>query len=318
MNSQKRPAIVTVTLNPAVDVTVYFPQFALGTVNRVAEERKDPGGKGINVAKVVTALGERAAATGLLGLKNQELFQDYFVQHGITDRFVKLAGETRSNYKLVDRQQGKVTEINYPGLTATEKDVEQLWKTLEELAATQPVLVFSGSLPPGMPVTFYKEALARLQTTGCSTYLDTSGAALAEGLKGTPYLVKPNLEELRQLTGRELDFGNGLEAAVEELLASGIQEVVVSLGEKGSLMASRQGWLLAKAPKVTIGSTVGAGDALVAGLAAGAAKGLPIKERLRLATATAAASVMRPGTQAASLAEVEGLLSQVVVDEYKA
>ena len=313
MKEKNQASVVTVTLNPAVDVTLYFSHFILGSVNRVQEERKDPGGKGINVAKVVRALGEGVAVTGFLGMKNKDVFEEYFARHGIVNHFVELPGETRANYKLVDREQGRVTEINYPGLQASQENMKALWDKLLQVADCQPIIVFSGSLPPGMPETFYKEALRRIQPAGCKTYLDTSGTALAEGIKGIPYMVKPNLEELRQLTGRDLDVGQGLEEVADELLASGIQEVVVSLGERGSFVATRTKRILAQAPVVKVGSTVGTGDALVAGLAVGEARGLSLAERIRLATATAAASVMRPGTQAASSSEVEGLLSQVVL-----
>jgi 1-phosphofructokinase len=310
----EKTKIITVTLNPAVDVTIDISHFALGTVNRVRNERRDPGGKGINVAKVVRAIGHEVTVTGFLGANNGELFREYFLKSGIHNRFIEVTGETRANYKLVDTDDGKVTEINFPGISIAKAAREAFCREMESIADRTSIIVLAGSLPPDSPVDFYCDIIHRLEPIGCRIFLDASGAALAEGIKAQPYLIKPNLEELSELTGKALDIGKGLEQVVDELLASGISQVVVSLGARGALLATREERLLVHPPLVQVGSTVGAGDAFVAGLAVGEARKFNLTHRARLATATAAASVVKPGTQAATLSEIEKLLEQVVVE----
>jgi len=315
MSGISQRKITTVTLNPALDHTLYFAEFQIGQLNRVNKERLDPGGKGINVAKVIKALGHQVAVTGFLGIDNDKVFDAYFRQQQIEDFFIRVSGATRANVKIVDEASGQVTEVNFPGLTCSAEELAKLETTIRQLASPDNLFVLSGSLPPGVSTDIYRQLIALLQQSGCKVFLDASGEALAEGIKAKPYTVKPNLDELSQLTGRELLTESEVLTAMNEILAAGVEQVVVSLGSRGALVADKASRLRIKPPRVQANSTVGAGDSLVAGLTVGEAQGLPLTDRVRLATAAAAAAVATLGTQPGSLLDVEKLMSQVIIEE---
>ncbi|QDR82555.1 1-phosphofructokinase [Sporomusa termitida] len=309
----RQPQIVTITLNPALDQTVYIPNFQEGEVNRVQEHRIDPGGKGINVAKVVRALGHPACVTGFLGQDNSKRFHEYFQQQVITDCFVEVAGAARVNIKIVDDHSGRVTEINFPGLSCGGRDREELEAVIRNLAGEYQWFVIAGSLPQGAPPDMYGRLTGLLRQQGARVLLDSSGPALREGIKAVPHAIKPNLEELGQLVGRTLATEAEVKSAVADLLAGGIQEVIVTIGARGAIVADKTEMLQVTPPAVVANSTVGAGDAMAAGFVVGKIQGLPLADCARLGTAAATASVVQPGTQAGPVQEVEKLLSRVQV-----
>ncbi len=310
----RQPQIVTITLNPALDQTVYIPRFQEGEVNRVHDHRIDPGGKGINVAKVVRALGHPACVTGFLGQDNSKRFYEYFREQAITDCFVEVAGAARVNIKIVDDQSGRVTEINFPGLTCSSRDREELEAVIRRLAGEYQWFVIAGSLPQGAPPDLYGRLTGLLQQQGARVFLDSSGPALREGIKAIPHAIKPNLEELGQLVGRSLAKEAEVKRAVTDLLAGGIQEVIVTMGPRGAIVADKTEMLQVTPPAVVANSTVGAGDAMVAGFVVGKTQGLSLADCARLGTAAATASVIQPGTQAGPVNEVKKLLSQVRIN----
>lgn len=313
MKRMTAEAIVTITLNPALDQTVYIPHFAVGEVNRVSEQRIDPGGKGINVAKVVKALGYQACVTGFLGQDNSKQFAEFFHKQGIDNQFLEIEGAARVNIKIVDDQCGKVTEINFPGMTSSQQYLAELEAIVEHLATRYHWFVLAGSLPQGVPDSVYRRLTEILKKQQAKVFLDTSGAALREAVKAVPYAIKPNLEELGQLVGKPLLDEADVRAAMAELLDSGIEKVVVTLGADGAMALDQEGWVLVQPPRVEANSTVGAGDAMLAGLVVGEMCGHSLAESVRLGTAAATASVLQPGTQAGSRQEVEELLQKVKI-----
>lgn len=306
--------IVTVTFNPALDRTLYLPNFTLGEVNRVDNERTDPGGKGINVAKVIKALNYPVVVTGFLGKRNASPFEEYFTQEDIHNYFVETPGENRVNIKIVDTTTDVVSELNFPGITPTSADLTKLETTLRHLARVHKWFVLSGSLPPTVPTTIYAKFIEMLHQYDCKVILDTSGPALAAGIAARPYAVKPNLPELSQLLNSSMESDEEILGAIKQLLNQGISQVAISLGEKGSLVADRNQILRVKAPLVPVNSTVGAGDAFVAGFSVGQARNLPLADSVRLASAAAGAAVALPGTQAGSLIEVNKLIDKVQIE----
>jgi 1-phosphofructokinase len=314
MNYKQQPEIITVTLNPAIDSTLYFHDFQVGQVNRVDREVSDPGGKGVNVAKVIKALGLKAAVTGFLGKENAAFFHNYFRQEHIKDCFIEIGGATRINIKIVDERNGQVSEINYSGLRCEETDLLKMETALQTLAAPGNWFIFSGSLPQNAPSDLYARLLRKLPN-GCKTFLDTSGTALAKGISAKPFTVKPNINELSEIMGRQLQADADILAAMDQILNSGVNQVMVSLGADGALVATcEQRWRI-KPPQLTAKSTVGAGDAMVAGFVAGQVRGCDLVDSIRLATAAAAASVAKVGTRAGSLVEVKKLCDQVIIEE---
>jgi len=311
VKSEEQQKIVTITLNPALDHTVHIPQFQTGEVNRAQQQRIDPGGKGINVAKVVRALGYPVAVTGFLGQDNSKVFNEYFQRKAIDNFFVEVTGAARVNIKIVDEHNGQVTEINFPGLISTSPDLAKLTGVIRRLTDDRQYFVISGSLPQGLPDTIYGQLIEILKGQRVKVLLDSSGAALREGIKALPDAIKPNLEELSQLMGKSLEKENDIRKAIAELLAGGIKQVVVTLGSQGAIIADKEQTLRVRPPAVIAKSTVGAGDALVAGFVVGQTRGLSLAECARLGTAAATASVIQPGTQAGSIKEVARLLAEI-------
>lgn len=317
MNNHHETPIVTVTLNPAIDRTLHLPTFTLGQVNRVASERTDPGGKGINVAKVIKALDHPVLVTGFLGNNNSDVFRNYFKSETIHNQFVETPGENRVNIKIVDTTNDVVSELNFPGITPTTADLDNLSATLRQLAESHKLFVLSGSLPPTVPTDIYAQFITMLHQYDCKVILDTSGPALAAGIAARPFAVKPNLPELSQLMNSAMDSDKEILGAIKQLLNQGISKVAISLGEKGALVADCNQILRAKAPIVPVSSTVGAGDAFVAGFSVGQARNLSLADSIRLASAAAGAAVALPGTQAGSLTEVNKLINQVQISDWR-
>lgn len=317
MNKQNQAKIVTITLNPAVDQTLNFTQFHVGQVNRVGKGRLDPAGKGINVAKVIKSLGQDVAVSGFLGRENANIFEHYFQTQEISNHFIKVDGATRVNTKIVDEASGVVTELNFRGIPCNTSNLQELENVIKQLAIESEFFVLSGSLPEEAPLDIYRKFIEILKSYDCKVFLDTSGVALTEGIKAKPYAIKPNLEELKQLMGYSAEQELDVFQAIETLISGGIAKVVVSLGGKGALFADSTQRLLVRPPEIRVKSTVGAGDALVAGLVYGEAHGMTLEEQARWATAVAAASVAQVGTQAGKLNVVQKLLPRVIIEEIK-
>lgn len=306
------PQIVTVTLNPAIDQTITIPNFAMGAVNRVQSARLDAGGKGINVASFLADFGQPAIVTGFLGVDNDDIFRRLFAQKGIADRCVRIAGQTRIGIKIADPAQQTTTDINFPGQAPTPADIERLFTILRELAATHQWFVLSGSIPAGIAPGIYADMVAALR--GKKVVLDTSGEGLRRGVTAEPWLIKPNVDELRQLTGRPLETHAEIIAAARGLMQQhAIASVVVSMGREGALFIEGDEALWAVPPAVEVQSTVGAGDALVAGIVAGKRQGLPLAECARLATAFSVTAIGQAGHGLPSVAAVLAVKEQVVI-----
>lgn len=298
--------VLTVTLNPALDLTVQLPALRLGEVNRSDNLQVHAAGKGLNVAQVLADLGHQLTVTGFLGEANAQPFEQLFAARGFADEFVRVAGETRSNIKLAEAD-GRITDINGPGLEVGAAQREELLARLERLVPGHELVVVAGSLPRGVEVPWFVEMLQRLARLGARVALDTSGAALREGLALSPWLIKPNEEELAQARGLDPADAQALADAARRLNAR-IEHVVMSQGAAGVSWFSPAAAWHAQPPKVRVVSTVGAGDSLLAGMLHGLLAGWPAERTLAHATAIAAQAVGQIGfgiTDRAQLAELE-------------
>ncbi|WP_312381425.1 1-phosphofructokinase [Stutzerimonas balearica] len=298
--------VLTVTLNPALDLTVQLPALRLGEVNRSDNLQVHAAGKGLNVAQVLADLGHQLTVTGFLGEANAQPFEQLFAARGFADEFVRVAGETRSNIKLAEAD-GRITDINGPGLEVGAAQRDELLARLERLVPGHELVVVAGSLPRDVEVPWFVELLQRLARLGARVALDTSGAALREGLALSPWLIKPNEEELAQ--ARDLDPADAQALADEaRRLNARIEHVVMSQGAAGVSWFSPAAAWHAQPPKVRVVSTVGAGDSLLAGMLHGLLAGWPAERTLAHATAIAAQAVGQVGfgiTDRAQLAELE-------------
>ncbi|AEY02114.1 1-phosphofructokinase [Oceanimonas sp. GK1] len=286
--------VLTLTLNPALDLTVSLAQLHPGQVNLASAGHLGAAGKGINVARVLAELGHSPRASGFLGANNEAPFCALFERHGIADDFVRLPGDTRVNVK-VSEADGRITDINLPGLRVSEDDWHRLQARLQALADDLDVLVVAGSLPPGVSPAQLNALLVQWRERGKTVLLDASGAALKAGVRARPYLIKPNRDELESLMGRPIDSEAALIDSAQALRAQGITQVVVSAGDEGVYWFGPHGHWRARVPSVRVVSTVGAGDSLVAGLCAGLLDGLNEPDTLRRAAALSLMAVTQIG-----------------------
>lgn len=306
--------IVTVTLNPAVDQTLTIPGFAVGRVNRVTESRSHAGGKGVNVACFLADLGQEVAVTGFLGAANARPFEETFASKRITDRFVRLEGATRVGLKIVDPGTHQTTDINFPGLAPRPEEIDELLGRIAALAGPDRWFALSGSVPPGVPDDIYARIIETVHGEKGRVVLDTGGRPLREAIAARPEVMKPNLDELSGLVGHTLETTAEICAAGELLLDGGVRRVVVSMGGGGALFVDRGQALLARPPRVEVRSTVGAGDAMVAGLLFASLQGLPLEETARTATAAGAYAVTRIGTGVEDPAAWRELMVEVEIE----
>ncbi|WP_045234415.1 1-phosphofructokinase family hexose kinase, partial [Deinococcus pimensis] len=226
--------VVTVTLNPALDVTVRADGWRPGEVNAGQSLQWDAGGKGVNVASFLADHGLDVTVTGLLGDENPERFESLFRLKGIRDACLRVPGATRVGVKLVDGAVQTTTDINLPGLVASGDDLARIEGTLDALATDHDVFVLAGSLPPGPRADTYARLTARLHALGREVAVDTSGDALRAVLAADvlPDLLKPNVHELSSALGRPLTDERDVLAAARELTARGARLVAVSQGER--------------------------------------------------------------------------------------
>jgi 1-phosphofructokinase len=253
------------------------------------------------------------AVTGWLGRENSAPFEALFAQKGIADHFVRIGGQTRVGIKIDDPQRQQTTDINFPGQPPAPPDVAALRSRLADLESAWVVL--AGSLPPGVPPTFYRELAEALRARGRRVALDTSGAALREAVAAAPQIIKPNIHELEELVGTALPDQAAVVAAARGLLERGVALVIVSMGARGACFVGAERVVLAQPPRVPVTSTVGAGDAMVAGVVAAQLRGLDLPGCARLATAYALDAITRVGAGLSDPAALQRLADQVVVED---
>ncbi|WP_460080259.1 1-phosphofructokinase [Pseudomonas sp. H3_H05] len=286
--------ILTLTLNPALDLTVELVRLEPGQVNRSDGMHAHAAGKGVNVAQVLADLGHTLTVSGFLGEDNAQVFETLFAQRGFVDAFIRVPGETRSNIKLAE-QDGRITDLNGPGPVVDAAAQQALLARLEQIAPGHDVVVVAGSLPRGVSPQWLQALITRLKTLGLNVALDTSGEALRVALAAGPWLIKPNTEELADALGCEVVSEVAQAQAAQRLHAQGVEHVVISHGADGVNWFSVGAALHASPPKVSVASTVGAGDSLLAGMLHGLLSADTPEQTLRTATAIAAMAVTQIG-----------------------
>jgi 1-phosphofructokinase family hexose kinase len=306
--------IITVTANPAVDQTLWIRQLELGDVNRAHEAQIDPAGKGINVSRVAKRLGAPTMALGFLGGETGDLVEHALTNERVPHHFVRVAGRTRINVTINDQAHGTATNCWAPGPTITTPEAAELSSLIEVWLEAAKVLVIAGSLAAGLPKNTYAEWAQMARDKGVRVIVDASGEALALALGAWPDLIKPNVAEAEALLGRKLPNREAVIDAARELQSRGVSTVVISMGGEGLICTSGKRWWHVTPPHIERRSTVGSGDSLVAGIAVTLARGGAVEEGLRLGTAAGAATAMTGGTSLATAAEVQALMSRVVIE----
>ncbi|MGB7964295.1 MAG: 1-phosphofructokinase [Propionicimonas sp.] len=284
--------IVTVTFNPSLDRTMAFPELVRGEVLRADSAFEDPGGKGVNVTRFLTAYGTESVAVLPAGGPMGHALVSLLVDAGIPHRAIAISGRTRANVTVVE-PDGTTTKLNEPGPVLGPDELDALVASVAELATPGGWVVVAGSLPTGQSTDIVLRIAQVAREAGALFGLDISGLALADGLAAKPDLIKPNEEELGEILGRELDSLEKVLGGCEEARERGAGAVICSLGAAGAVLVDANGRWLGKGPKVSVLSTVGAGDSLLSGFLHAGGAG---PDALRVGIAWATAAVQTPGT----------------------
>lgn len=306
--------VATITLNPALDLTGQLSTLTVDSVNLVDQASLTPGGKGINVARVLSDLGTKSTVSGWLGDENQDPFVHLFEQINAKDEFLRQRGTTRTNVKLAETN-GRVTDINFPGMAIDHQAVQQMEKKLTELVADHQWFVLAGSLPRGVSPTLYQRWIELLNKQGARVIFDSSADALNYGLEAAPYLVKPNEHELAQWIGHELNDEKEIIKAAHQLINKGITHVLVSRGSDGVIWVTEQQVVKAKPPKMNVVSTVGAGDSMVAAMTHALTQGWDVTKSVTYATAVSALAVTQVSVGIGDQSKLESLIEQIQLSE---
>ncbi len=305
--------ITTVCLNPAIDKRANVNQLLPTEVNRLRNIHTMAGGKGINVAVALKRLGAELNCIGVVGEADERFFTRAMEYMGVDFRPITVPGNVRCNLKIVDDDSRCVTEFNEQGATVDAAALDKLTKELYVKAESSSIIALCGSLPPGCDADTYQNLMQIIPAK--RWVVDTSGAPLRYALKEKPYLIKPNLAELKELMQTDLVSQEDIRHAAVKLCREGIKHVVVSMGGEGALLTDGTKTVFAPAVVVPVKSTVGAGDAMLAGILYGMEQGDDVFSALRYGIAAGAACVQNGGVEAFTYDEVMALLPQVTVTE---
>jgi len=304
------PLIATLTLNPAMDLSVSTDRVISTEKLRCSLPRHDPGGGGINVARVVKTLGGKAVAVYPAGGPFGDLLQRSLDELGLVHRPVPIAGDTRESFTVDELASGLQYRFVLPGPTLSAQELQQCLDSLAALRPAPAYVVLSGSFPPGADLGFFDELQALARRIGARLVVDLSGEPLCHAAwQGGVYLMKPSLDELGTLMGRTVSAEAEQEQALRSLIRQGCAEVIVlSLGADGALYAYGDQVGRLRTPEVPVASAVGAGDSMLGAIVLAMAEGRSIPEAVGQGIAAGAATVMRPGTELCHREDVQRLL----------
>jgi 6-phosphofructokinase 2 len=310
------PDIVTITINPAVDIFVNVARVESTKKLRCSPPKRDPGGGGINVARVAHRLGSSVAAIYPAGGAIGKLLQRLVEREGIDSVTTPSHVETRENFTAYEEETGEQYRFVLPGSTLHRAEWEACLDKLASLPDKPKIVVASGSIPPGVPDDFFARVARHAKALGAKMVLDTSGAALKAALREGVTLIKPNLVELSDFVGHPLARDTDRIAACRELIADKrVEAVALTLGEDGALLVTAGGVWRAEPMRIEVVSAVGAGDSFLGGIVAALAEGKRLEQAFRMGVAAGCAAVMTPGTELCRAEDVRTLLAEVRVSE---
>lgn len=305
--------IVTVTLNPAIDIKYTINKFQLHKVNRIDSLEKTPGGKGINVSKVLKKLDADILATGFLGGVNGNFIENALMNLKIKSEFTHIKGETRNCFAIHDLISN--TEILEKGPLIEKNKWLEFKEKFRKLISQKDMVILSGSLPQGLEKCSYGELIDIAKEKNINCFLDTSGANLKESLKYKPYFIKPNIHELEELFKCKISDEEEIIEKAMLLYKDGIENVMVSLGGEGALLLNSSGVFRGILPKVEIKNTVGSGDSTVAGFAYGISQNLSIENIMKLALSCGTSNAMLESTGDIDLEMINKLENEIKINK---
>lgn len=303
--------ITTVTLNPAIDRSYIINNFKPDNKYRVNDVTVTVGGKGINVAKTASILGEKINATGFLGGLSGDYIKRELVKLGISTSFVSIKGESRNFTAIIDPINNTETTVNEKGPFVTKTELTRFIKEYIKILKYSKIIIASGSVPQGVPKTIYRDMVKIAKDNKVIPIIDASGKYLEEAIKAKPYMIKPNIQELRDLVGYGLK--NEFEIVHESryICKQGVELVVISLGSEGAIFATKERVFKVKAPDIELVNAVGSGDALVAGIATAMIKNYDLEETLKYSVACGTANALEKEIGYVDKKKVEQLYKNV-------
>ena len=306
--------ITTISLNPSIDRTVNVEKFVPGGLNRVVSAHSVAAGKGINVALTASALGVASECIGFMYREGSKLFEKRLMVGGVEYNFVWCDGSVRTNVKVFDQSTGTITEINESGARVSEDDLKRMTDLVALHAENTDYLVLAGSLPPGCPPDYYRTLIQTVEGLGCRCVLDADGDRMRYGLEARPFMIKPNRYELELMTGEKLNTLKEIRDAAQKYLDMGVSVVTVSLGSEGALITDGDETLYAPKIALDVKSTVGAGDAMVAGLTCGFIGDNELEDAFRMGVACASVRCATESYRVIDKTEYKRLLDQVKIE----
>ena len=303
--------IATVTLNPALDKTIYLDRLLPHDTNRIERIEIDAGGKGINASRVLKELGTETLALGFLGDRPGRQIESELRLEGVPTDFVRISGETRTNISVQEASGSPPTMLNEPGPTISADELQELRLKVRDAASRADFVLFGGSPSQGVPSDVYCDLGEIARAGGAGIVLDSDGEPMVRGMECRPFMIKPNRDEVRRLVGIDIKGQDDALAALKLLRDKGIELVVISMGAKGAIAANDDGAWQAVPPDVRPVSTIGSGDSMVAGILHILLQGGDLGEALRWGSAAGAATAMTDGTGICSRTQVLELLDRV-------
>jgi 6-phosphofructokinase 2 len=306
--------IYTITLNPALDRTLWIQKVRDDVSNRILEEKSFAGGKSVDVSKVLKNLGVDNIALGFVGGFAGRELEGRLLNEGIETDFVRVSGETRTNIIIHETDTGKQLAFNARGPEIKPDELMQFIEQLEKLPCGD-VVAIGGSIPLGVSPEIYRKIISLVKKCQAKVVLDVDGEALRQGIKAHPNVIKPNIHELSELAGRELKGLDDVVTAARSINQQGVEIVLVSMGAKGILLVSDGQQYLAVPPNVNVESTIGAGDSSVAGFVFGLVQGKDLKQCLIYAVAAGTATTLRQGTALCQKDDFERIVPLVLLTD---
>lgn len=307
--------ITTVTLNPAIDQTIIVNQYKPGQIHQVQIRRMDVGGKGINVSKVIRLFNEKTTAIGYLGKQNQKIFKQFFHENKIKYDFVLINDKTRTNTKIIDLSRRETTEFNELGFCISQEEIQALKEKIRIYSKKSKYVVFSGSMHKGKNGILFEEYLNEVNDSK-KLVIDVTGEMLLQGVKKHPFLIKPNIHELKSTFGLSVSSEKEMiQEALNIQQKYQIQWILLSMGSEGALLLSQDQVLKAEAIPVEVKSTVGAGDSMLGGFLYGYEHFKDPIEAFRYAIACGTMAVTMEGTEIFTKQEMLKILPKVQMQD---
>lgn len=308
--------ILTITMNPSVDISYHIPSFKMDTVNRVTETHKTAGGKGLNVTRVLSQLGDDVIASGLIGGQLGDFIEEELNRHNISHAFYKISGATRNCIAVL--HEGQQTEILEKGPEISTQEAQGFLTHLKDVLPSIDLVTISGSLPQGLAADYYTKIIDSCQSRGIPVVLDCSGEALRKSLEYSmkPTVIKPNTEELAQLLGYSVSMDtDDLKRALSEPLFEKVEWVIVSLGAHGAFARHGHDFYRVNIPKIDVVNPVGSGDSTVAGIASSLVQDLTDEKLLKKANVLGMLNAQEKLTGRVNLAHYDELIRQITVEK---